>query len=1168
METEKPAGTQVITWLDSAKTHVQEYLRKGEESVPPVLFDDVIRCISRLHTQIPLSYSFTALSHLISLQHAPCVSLLGWSTEQYQKWCQEGVKRVGSPPSPDNFLPRTRLLLLGYISDHPMENNKRHDGNLYLKDSSGCIPCEIPHLDLSLLGALVFFPCWSYIPPKSGRQDSEVGYLEILSPPVPILCHPTREVPSDPVAANVLTPTTALLLLKNRSHSRQTSVSITGEVCRVTSLLNIRQKTYFFFFLEDQDNSVPVVVQVPCKLSWYHALYVGDTYEVTVLSICSVHGSSPKIFSVTSSSQLISLPANCPPYPVSHDSEMAEISSSPTIKKGENKVENWPQERQKQDIKKESKTLTYKGVLTKILDPCAGLYELDGELVLCTAYLQLPNRGRGLREGATVEVFDAHLQQSPSPLFPPLVLACCLRSRVHISEFSRLSSSHSPVVAASNLHLHLLFRYQLRLPEYLWVSDVVEKLREKLYPYLVTQRCLVGPLGSGPPGLAENLLSQTLSSLYLPGGSHERNPQGEILDVLHDCPLRKYSPLPSPWSLPSLSLLSSLVSENRFLRSSELNRRLHWSYNVLQPEDLPTPPRLLGVLHTSSSGVLKLKDQMFSLPCLILPRPPIAWIGCVIKVSEYELIMEKVENKVKEKIEYKTYVLFLCQNVQVLHQPHICSSCTDKASCVPRPSKCPRTCVPWVSRLFVIGRVEGRGPRSSSEGGLQFQAQATWVGGPQLLEAKYNYEDGELKTEEDKPLNRVLLLFSGSSVRWFNFLQPNRLYRLIATGETNLGIFDRQSESSLQISNCMECFTVHSEWTLQDVENPEILLFPIEEILCIKEALKKSSPGSLLSVTGTVSHRSICDAQSTYMQHSRRTISDFFPQGISLKLTLMEIASHSEVSVYIDLSRGPYPLGLLPGVTLLLQGLEWKVSRSGSIYLRSVSTCCVCVLSTPTKSSEHLPPPPIVLFKNLPGPMTLRRAVCSVSCVLNLTLRWVCSMCGDIFRKGACARSPSCSSKSGVFQAKARVKADDGSSEVVLELQDDAVSLMLGMSPGFWEALQRRVLSRGEVTMQYRGRNHEVLTEEQSEDTLLRYVTYLTSRSSVSRPLLLTFTLRRNNTESLSAALPQSRRFTRGDRDYITYVPSAPTLTCLHLQEVDPRTFCHLIHDRNLSNVT
>uniref|UniRef100_A0A803JWI8 CST complex subunit CTC1 n=1 Tax=Xenopus tropicalis TaxID=8364 RepID=A0A803JWI8_XENTR len=906
MGSERPAGPRVAQWLECAQQHARDCLWEGEGSPPPDLTENLIRCLSRHCPQLPLSYSFTPISQLLAFQHSPCVSLLGWSTERYKRWCQEQVELKEATPSPNKPLPRVHLLLVGYITDLPPGESAKHDGNLYVRDRSGCIPCEIS---------------------------------------------------------------------------------------------------------------------------------------------------------------------------------------------------------------------------------------------------------------------DTHLQQSPSPLFPPIVLSCCLRSRLRVTQFSRLCTPLSPVSTAGNLHLHLQFRYHLRLPEYLWACDVSRRLQEKLCPSLVKPRCLQGSLGAGPPGVTEKLLSETLSSFSASGPRCERDLQGEILKEPHECPLREYSPLSPPWSLPALSLLQSVVSDSRYLRAEESTRSLRWTHHSLQPQELRPSLRLLGVLHASPSGRLVLKDQSASVPCLVLPRPPSAWIGCTIEVCHYRLLGETAQDTEKGTSSTITYVQFLLSDARILHLPHDCPTCPPAASLLPRPCKLPKLDGPSASRLFLVRGVEGLVPIPGHDGGFQFQAQAVWLGAPELLTGQVTEREEEQRAswdEEHRPLTKVLLLFCHSAARWFHFLQPNRVYRLIATGEKDLEIFHRQPEDSVQMSSCPVCFRIPCEWALRDVKAPDPPPWPREEPLSVDQALKSSSAGSLLNVTGVVTHRTLCDAQNTRMFPPSGTITEsFLPHGVSLKVTVAELDRQAALSVYMNPAGGPYCLGLLPGATILIQGLERKISRAGAVYLRSVPVTCVRVLSAPAESNECLLVPKFTLFSELPRSLIPHRAVCSIACVLSVTLAWVCAACEDVFRAGHCSRSSSCTSQSGVFRAKAWVKAEDGSGEAHIQLQDGALLAALGVPQGLWEALQGRVLSRGEVRVQNRGRNYEVPGEMRSEDALSCYVSHLVSRPAVSRPLILTFKQLAASSRPLPAEPSHLRRFTRGERDYMTHVPPPPTLICLGLEEVEPGTLCRLIQERN-----
>ncbi|KAM5171766.1 CST complex subunit CTC1 [Mantella aurantiaca] len=944
------------------------------------------------------------------------------------------------------------------------------------------------------------------------------------------------------------------------SHPRGFRTSVTGQLSSISSLINIRDKRFFFIFLQDAAKSVPVIVRVPQKLCWFQALHIGNTYEVTSLSISSLRGSAQQIFALTSSSRLIPRPALSPPC----SSSLTKEELTDTSSAGEEQHYN-PQEKMREKQQKMSKTLTYEGVVTRVRDAGAGLYELDGSVVLCTAYTQLHNEGRGLREGARVEVCDAHLQQSPSPLFPTIVLSTCLRSRVRIFQFSRLSAPCSVYSASGNLYLHLLFLYRLTLPEFLWVCDVMGALQEKLRPPLARRRCLSRHTGSPSRSVAEKLLESSLSSFS--HGRRDRDLYEEMVACPHNCPLQEYTPLPPPWCLPPLCDFSSLACNPQYLRRKETNHSLDWCHYSLPSQDLSPPQVLLGVLHASSSGFLQLRDHSSSLTCLVLPNSPIAWIGCVLEVRHYQLVVETLHCKDRDMEQRnRTYAVFLAEDVTVLHSPQSCPSCSVPRPAGPSPSKVPRMETSWARRRLLMESMEGVLAKPGHGKGLQFQAKASW-GDVQKLTCRGQdgeqstgmSKDGEQSTgmskDGDKPPSKVLLIFSSSSVRWFPLLRPGRQYQIIASRKTDAGIFDSLSECGVDMPHGPRCLKVPSDWILEDVEGSEHSYD--SESFSIEEAMKSSV--SLVCVMGTVSSRSLCDMQSSRSLQRRALPPDrFLPPGVSIKVILTQPASQSSVAVYLDLTLGLYPLGLLPGVTVLMQGLERKVSRSGKAYLRSVVTTYIRVLSPPAEISNSHPAPPLVLFRHLSGLPSPQRAVCSVTCVLRVTLSWDCSMCTSTFTQGSCERSPLCTSQSGVFRAKACVNAEDGSGEARLFLQDEEVCLLLAAPRSLWEALQRQVLTRGKVMARNRGRSSDVPSEEQSEDSLVDHVTSLMSRPAVCRPLVVTF--RQSGAQTSAAA--QLTRFCRGDRDYVTRVPAPPTLTCLRLEEAEPRDLCHLISER------
>lgn len=89
------------------------------------------------------SYFFSSFISISDLQHQqciPCCSHLSWSTNEFKKWSHQGR---GALPM-QSALPRTYLILVGYLADGRQENKEKLvDGCLYVKDGTGIIPCEV-----------------------------------------------------------------------------------------------------------------------------------------------------------------------------------------------------------------------------------------------------------------------------------------------------------------------------------------------------------------------------------------------------------------------------------------------------------------------------------------------------------------------------------------------------------------------------------------------------------------------------------------------------------------------------------------------------------------------------------------------------------------------------------------------------------------------------------------------------------------------------------------------------------------------------------------------------------------------------------------------------------------------------------------------------------------
>ncbi|XP_029436637.1 CST complex subunit CTC1 isoform X2 [Rhinatrema bivittatum] len=660
-------------WLRFACTFAEEWLfsRGPREPEDTRKFrEGVIRCLAGARKEeeeeevgegrqqgLPVSYSFISVSELRSQQRSPCCSHVSWSTEQHHQWARQAEALLPNQKA----LPRARLILIGYLTDRacrtgggPEERAGRVDGNLYVRDDRSAMPCEMLHFSLDFLEQLLLFPGWSYLP-ASG------GYLEILVPPVPVFPRPERGLAGDEQPVAVLYPRAAARLLRSRSAGKIPCLNVAGELLRYSSLLDIRGRVFFTLFLKcfSTDVCIPVMVQDPAKVSWHFSLSVGSRYVITGLLASAVQGSRRRLLQASASSELL-------PFSEGRVREQ-ELLPQALLKQhpAPAEAEVGPSRGESAPGIRLSKVLSYKGIVTKVLNARAGLYEVDGSVCLCVAYQQLVNCGRGLRPGAHVEIQDVHFLQRPSPHFPLVVLCCCLQSVILVRDFSSLSSAHEPFHTPGNLYVSLLLKHHLDLPRYLWVVKTVEALRAKFCPHFIKPQRLEASVRNSAPGIAEKVLVPILGSLAPPAYGR-RDVEEEIVAERHRCPLAKYSALKDPCEVPSLSrlyadaerqgwerlCLAQLLPSNQaqYMNAKELNRGLAWSCHKLGAQDFQPPCVLVGVLRSCPrSGSLQLQDESRSVPCLVVEKPPArrgqvpetGHTGSVLQVDRFQIVVER-----------------------------------------------------------------------------------------------------------------------------------------------------------------------------------------------------------------------------------------------------------------------------------------------------------------------------------------------------------------------------------------------------------------------------------------------------------------------------------------------------------------------------------------------
>uniref|UniRef100_A0AC11E6A8 CST telomere replication complex component 1 n=1 Tax=Ovis aries TaxID=9940 RepID=A0AC11E6A8_SHEEP len=1085
-------------WLEVAQAFIQETLCPPGKEPDVQLTQLVIDCVkttwlSQGKSQgltLPLSYSFVSVKDLTTHQHLPCCSHLSCSSTVYQAWAQEAGPRGVS-------LPRERLLLLGTLTDLSgnLEQECRN-GSLYIRDNTGALDCELIDLDLSWLGHLFLFPSWSYLPPP--MKSPGEGHVELWGTPVPVFPLTIRPGPLTPIP--VVYPEMASRLLRHRSKHRNVQPNLAGKLIRFSALVKSRKKAYFVLFLG---------------------------------------GSSP------AGSQV---------------------------------------------------SVIVQGMVTGTLNQPAGLYELDRKLELCLAYQQFRGLRRVVRPGVSLELQDVHLLQSVGGGTRRPILAPCLRGAVLLRGFSHQvpETQFSHQVPQASLYEQLVWEHQLGLPIYLWATKALEDLACKLCPHVLRYHQFLKYSSPGDPSLGLQILAPILEVL-IPPGCPGRNTRGEILEDPHHCPLQKYTQLQTPCFFPTLAVLKEEAKrqawasfdpktllpfpEASHLPSWQLNQRLAWSWQCLLPSAFHPAPVLLGVLVPSSrKGCLRLRDQSGSLSCLLLAQPsqPLTdprLIGCLVRADRFQLVIERnVRSSFPswkelsttdfiQKKQARVYVQFLLADALILSVPrpvlHSATSSTPPRT-EPSPPEGPHI---EQSRLFLLSHKEALmkrnfsvPPSASSEvpqPTLSFHVLGSWLGGTQRKEGT---GWGPLEPKEDENSDqKVLLLFLGSSVRWFEFLHPGHVYRLVASGPPTLMLFEEggsscMSQHPLELAGCASCLTVQDEWTVELASSQDI-----PEVLGIRPTLPESSLTDLLS--GNFAD-SLVSFSAEIVSHLWMKPGSSGAVRRCVKLTVaLETADYKfppHLDVYIEDPHLPPPLGLLPGARVYFYQLEKRVSRSHNVYCCFRSSTCVQVLHFPPDTTVSVPLPHIYLAELLQGDKAPFRATasCHVVSVFSLHLLWVCAHCTSICPQGRCPRqSPACPTQTSVSQASIRLLVEDGTAEAVVTCRNHQVAAVLGLCPSEWTSLLEFVRGPGKVALQFTGPGAQLESSAEVDEPLTLFLWTLCTSFSVLRPMVLSFELERKPSKIIPLEAPRLQRFQYGEFPFLTRVNPKIRLSCLSIQE-------------------
>ncbi|KAF4096211.1 CST complex subunit CTC1 [Onychostoma macrolepis] len=1135
-------------------------------------------------TELPVSYRFVSVSELIRDQRTACCSSLRWSSAHYREQARGAELKLPGYKA----LPRDNLLLIGCLCDGQTAGTS--DGVWRVRDAGGSLACAMLKSSCLWLGRLMLFPSWNYIP----HNAPGAGYLELLEPPV---CVTLEAMAFDPGGAlsEVMSVTRAAEILRQRGED-QACVCVSGRVSVVCPLLVIRGKRFFCLVLSEEGSSVPVFITEAKHQYWRQCVCVGQSVWLSSLRVCSLQGLEGRRVLMDSCQSRLHLHLQnqeSSEDPDTHtdsltaDTHTADTHTADTHLRSGTVSGSGPAVRVKR-----STLISFKGTVTKILNAEAGLYEIDGQVGLCLAYQPTQKWGGGLRPGAEIQLHNVHFMYRASPFAPRVVLCACLRSSLQITAFSRLSSkvevsgSHGPLQC-------LLLEKNLGASQYLWLCYCQNAVAERLCPRWVRAErvCVV----------AERLLDFVCDAEQKT--QKERNIYREMIQEPHQCPVTTFCvwwPSAALWSLrqlsdwmrrevwASLSLASLLPASSAHMTALELNAALSWSVHKVPLTDAsPEPLLLLGVLELDSTrATLQLRDQTHALDCLCVSAHQsgdrtahisTAWQGCLVCVRRCTLVMErfmKTHFPSWKHLDQPSYIthkhcrvyLQLCvDDLTIISPSAAMSRClmedrqTDRESAKrPRAAERPLTPAACVSLLLRLESKQGVTLQNGSAAELRLQpgfvCRAVCLGDAQ----RWSHDPRNHRPQERErhgDAQKIELHFMGSCVRWFPVLHPGCVYRLIARNTEDVSVLKAKGVSAkggvTQLSS--PALLLQQQWRIHTIteELPDTQS-GVPALMSVSAVLHSSSAPEIVSFCGIITQRiTLKEDNGTKPKIQSLTAAEdaSAEQDLRVRLTVQDADCPGHViDVYVDLSCGPYTLGLIAGAMVSVHHVQRRVSKVCNVYCRSLPISCVSVTdltSVCSRSGVAPSPPPMMLLGEWALGRVQRCVLAQVKghvvCVLSLRLQWTCSLCGSIFRQASCGRThPPCDSTSAVFQAEAKVVLEDGSADSHVWFSSDTVCDLLKLNAGQWEGLQRHVRVKGHVKVYTRGRN--MTCDEDPDDTLVQYLSCLCSSTAVCRQIHLTCRLRAQRTGK-----SQLRKVHRGQTEFICKFTPALQLQCQHI---------------------
>ncbi|KAK4512667.1 serine/threonine protein kinase [Mucor velutinosus] len=261
----------------------------------------------------------------------------------------------------------------------------------------------------------------------------------------------------------------------------------------------------------------------------------------------------------------------------------------------------------------------------------------------------------------------------------------------------------------------------------------------------------------------------------------------------------------------------------------------------------------------------------------------------------------------------------------------------------------------------------------------------------------------------------------------------------------------------------------------------------------------------LVHVQGVVIIKRFMEGFSSHGTLNKHAFKLYSQLGIStgktnrkLFVQLRQPDSLQVISIYMDVHKTHYPVGLVIGATVTFRNLIRKkkaYSNEEFFFLANSATCIHINDTTPSPSVVSMEPALIhtrlissfldtVIGRPKEGDRQIFRLFCYIHSIINLTLKWECRDCGSIVRNNDCYGM--CQGASRVFSVHAFVLVSDGTGNATASIDGERlVFRLLQLSSNQIDALKNLVLNYGQLA--YGGLGGGKVTTMDDEEERMSY---------------------------------------------------------------------------------